>query len=65
MKLENDKAGQEIYTFMFMDGIVFKVKDDGEIIKKTAYVVLGVNIDGFKEVLGIYRWGMSSKMCKQ
>ncbi|BBE29891.1 hypothetical protein OSSY52_19300 [Tepiditoga spiralis] len=45
---------EEIYTFMFMDGIVFKVKDDGEIIKKTAYVVLGVNIDGFKEVLGIY-----------
>ncbi|WP_126992183.1 IS256 family transposase, partial [Thermosipho globiformans] len=45
---------EEIYTFVFMDGIVFKVKDDGEIIKKTAYVVIGVNIDGFKEVLGIY-----------
>ncbi|WP_129407801.1 IS256 family transposase [Marinitoga lauensis] len=45
---------EEIYTFVFMDGIVFKVKEDGEIIKKTAYVVIGVNIDGFKEVLGIY-----------
>jgi len=37
-----------------MARIVFKEKDDGEIIKKTAYVVIGVNINGFKEVLGIY-----------
>jgi putative transposase len=42
------------YSFVFMDAIHYKVREDKHIIIKAAYVVLGVNMDGEKEVLGIW-----------
>jgi len=42
-----------IYSFIFMDAIHYKVKDDGRIINRAAYVVLGVTIDGYKDILVI------------
>lgn len=43
-----------IYPFVFMDAIHYKVRQDGQIVNKAAYVVLGVNIEGFKDILGIW-----------
>lgn len=37
-----------------MDAIHFKVRDEGRIQSKAAYVIIGVTVDGYKEVLGIY-----------
>lgn len=45
---------EPIYTFVFMDAIHYKVREDGQIKSKAAYVVLGVNVDGFKDVIGIW-----------
>ena len=45
---------EAIYPFVFMDAIHYKVKEDGQIKNKPAYVVLGVNLDGYKDVLGIW-----------
>lgn len=45
---------ESLYTFVFMDAIHYKVREDGQIKSKAAYVVLGVNLDGFKDVLGIW-----------
>jgi len=45
---------EPIYTFVFMDAIHYKVREDGQIKSKAAYVVLGVNKDGFKDVIGIW-----------
>lgn len=45
---------QSIYPFVFMDAIHYKVREDGSIKNKAAYVVLGVDLDGFKDVLGIW-----------
>ena len=45
---------EKTYSFVFMDAIHYKVRDDKHIIIKAAYVVLGVNMDGEKEVLGIW-----------
>ncbi len=45
---------ENTYSFIFMDAIHYKVREDKQIIVKAAYVVLGVNIDGEKEVLGIW-----------
>ncbi|MDP4228219.1 MAG: IS256 family transposase [Bacteroidota bacterium] len=42
------------YSFVFMDAIHYKVREDKHIVIKAAYVVLGVNMDGVKEVLGIW-----------
>ncbi len=42
------------YPFVFMDAIHYKVRDEKQIVSKAAYVVLGINADGYKEVLGIW-----------
>lgn len=44
----------EVYPFVFIDAIHFNVKMNGVVGKSAAYVVLGVNRTGIKEVLGIY-----------
>ena len=43
-----------MYPFVFMDAIHFKVRENNQVISKAAYVVLGVNKEGFKEILGIW-----------
>lgn len=45
---------EKTYSFIFMDAIHYKVREDKQIIVKVAYVVIGVNLDGEKEVLGIW-----------
>lgn len=42
-----------IYPVVFVDAIHFSVRDNGIIKKKAAYIILGVNEDGKKEVLSI------------
>lgn len=44
----------EIYPFVFIDAVHFNVREDNRIVKKAAYIVLGINCEGFKEVLGIW-----------
>jgi putative transposase len=43
-----------IYPIVFLDGIVFKVRKDSRVINKCLYSVLGVNMEGRKEILGIW-----------
>lgn len=43
----------EVYPIVFIDAVHFSVRDDGIIRKLAAYVVLGINVDGRKEVLTI------------
>ncbi len=43
-----------IYPIVFLDGIVFKVRKDAKVINKCLYSVLGINMDGKKEILGIW-----------
>jgi transposase-like protein len=45
---------ESIYPIIFLDGMVFDVKQEGTYVKKTAYAVLGINMKGIKEVLGIW-----------
>lgn len=45
---------QEVYPIVFIDAIHFNVKDENRIVKKAAYIVLGVDLEGGKEVLGIW-----------
>jgi transposase-like protein len=37
-----------------MDAIHYKIKDEGKIVNKAAYVVLGINIERYKDVLGLW-----------
>jgi putative transposase len=43
-----------VYPFIYLDGLHFKVRESGKIMSKCAYIVLGVNNQGYKEVLGIW-----------
>ena len=45
---------EKTYSFVFMDAIHYKVRKDKQVVIKAAYVVIGVNLDGEKEVLGIW-----------
>jgi transposase-like protein len=45
---------QSTYAVVFMDAIHFKVKQDGHIINKAAYMVIGIDLEGYKDVLGIW-----------
>ena len=42
------------YPFVWLDAIHYKVKDQGRYANKAIYTVLGLKVDGKKEVLGLY-----------
>jgi transposase-like protein len=45
---------ESIYPVVWLDAMHYKVREDGQVKSKAVYSVLGVSMDGFKEVLGIY-----------
>lgn len=44
---------ESLYPFVFMDAIHYKVREDGRILNRAAYVVLGVTLEGKKDILSI------------
>jgi transposase-like protein len=45
---------QRVYAIVFLDAIHFKVRDEGFIQNKAAYMAVGVDLDGGKDVLGMW-----------
>lgn len=45
---------EPVYLIVWMDGIVFKVRENSKVINKTIYLAIGLNREGKKEVLGIW-----------
>ena len=45
---------EPVYFAVWMDGIVLKIRDDGKVINKCVYIVIGLRPDGIKEVLGFW-----------
>jgi len=45
---------ERVYPVVFLDAIHFKVRKENRIVNKAAYSVLGINMAGQKEVLGIW-----------
>lgn len=43
-----------LYMIVWMDGIVFKVRENNKVINKTIYLAVGLNTEGRKEVLGLW-----------
>lgn len=42
------------YSIIFLEGVVFNVVKDSVTRKKTAYIVYGINTEGYKEIPGIW-----------
>ena len=45
---------ERVYCIVWMDGIVFKVRENSKVVDKTIYLAIGLRIDGKKEVLGLW-----------
>lgn len=45
---------ESVYCIVWMDGIVFKVRENSRVIDKTIYTAIGLRTDGKKEVLGLW-----------
>jgi transposase-like protein len=45
---------ESVYCIVWMDGIVFKVRENSRVIDKTIYIAIGLRTDGKKEVLGLW-----------
>lgn len=45
---------ENVYPFVWLDAIHFKVKENGKYISKAVYTILGVGLNGKKEILGLY-----------
>lgn len=53
-RLWQSRPLEAIYPIVWLDGIVVKVQQNKQVINKSAHVVLGVNLQGEKEVLGLW-----------
>lgn len=54
LKSWQERALERVYPIVWLDAIHYKVKDNGRVVSKAVYSVLGVNIEGHKELLGLY-----------
>lgn len=45
---------QQVYAVVFMDAIHYKVRQDNAIVNKAAYMVIGIDLEGHKDVLGMW-----------
>jgi putative transposase len=44
----------EVWPIVYLDGIVVKVHQDKQVLKKTIHLALGINLEGKKELLGLW-----------
>ena len=45
---------EAIYAVVFLDAIHYHVRSEGQIVKKAVYIAIGINLDGKKDVLGMW-----------
>jgi transposase-like protein len=45
---------ESIFPFVWLDAIHYKIKENGRYISKAVYTILGVGLNGKKEILGLY-----------
>lgn len=45
---------ESVYPIVFIDAVHFSVRQDNQVVKKAAYIVLGVDAEGTKDILGIW-----------
>lgn len=54
VKQWHNRPLEAVYPMVFFDGIFYKVQDEGKVKTKAAYTVLGVDMTGHKDLLGIW-----------
>src|SRR3982751_2600552 len=54
VKAWRNRPLEELYPIVFIDGFVAKCRLEGRVENRTVYVIYGINVEGQKEVLGLY-----------
>lgn len=54
VKTWQSRSLDSIYPIVYLDAIVIKVKDNKQVVNKAIYLALGVNLEGHKELLGMW-----------
>lgn len=42
---------EEVHAVVFLDVLHYRVRSEGQIVKKTVYIAIGINMAGIKKVL--------------
>jgi len=45
---------EAVYPFVWLDAIHYKVRHEGRVVSRAVYCIIGLNQDGYKELLGMY-----------
>ena len=45
---------EPIYAVVFLDAIHYHVRSEGQVVKKAVYIAIGIDLDGRKDVLGMW-----------
>ena len=48
---------ERLYPIVYLDGLVVKIRNEGSVQNRTVYLTVGVNLEGKKEVLGLWMSG--------
>lgn len=54
LKLWQQRPLAQVYPFVWLDAIHYKIREDGRYVSKAVYTVLALNLEGKKEILGLY-----------
>ncbi len=54
VKIWQSRPLDAVYPIVYLDALVVKIRDSGHVRNKAIYVAIGVNIEGIKEVLGLW-----------
>jgi len=54
VRLWQNRSLDAVYPIIFLDALRVKIRDSGHVVNKAVYMALGVNLDGTKEVLGLW-----------
>ncbi len=54
MKEWRERPLQSVYAVVYLDAIHFKMRVDGRVSETAVYTLLGIDSDGYKEILGLY-----------
>ena len=49
-----ERSLEEIYAIVFMDAIHYHVRNEGRIVKRAFYITIGIDMEGHKDVLGMW-----------
>jgi putative transposase len=54
IKIWQNRPLDQLYVICYIDALVVKIRTDGVVVNRPAYIVTGVDVEGFKQVLGVW-----------